>query len=49
MVTGIGIVISLVGYYFIPTAWGYGELGFGIAFILLGILDMFRVPGRLRI
>lgn len=44
IVSGIGVVVSLIGYYFTPSAWGYGILGFGLAWILLGILDMFRYP-----
>lgn len=46
IVTGLGIVVSLLGWYLIPGAWGYGILGFGLAHIVLGILDMFRSPAR---
>lgn len=42
IVAGLGVVVSLIGYYLTPGAWGYGILGFGIAHIVLGILDMFR-------
>ncbi|MBW4083316.1 hypothetical protein [Paenibacillus sp. S150] len=48
IVTGLGIIVSLLGYYLTPGAWGYGILGFGLAHIYLGILDMFRTPGRSR-
>jgi len=46
LVTGLGIVVSLLGWYMTPSAWGYGILGFGLAHIVLGILDMFREPSR---
>ncbi|WP_379151521.1 hypothetical protein [Paenibacillus sp. sgz5001063] len=48
IVTGLGIIVSLLGYYLTPSAWGYGILGFGLAHIVLGILDMFRAPSRSR-
>lgn len=48
IVTGLGIIVSLLGYYLTPGAWGYGILGFGLAHVLLGILDMFRAPVRSR-
>ncbi|GGH59871.1 hypothetical protein HNR77_000472 [Paenibacillus sp. JGP012] len=48
IVTGLGIIVSLLGYYLTPNAWGYGILGFGLAHILLGVLDMFRQPDRSR-
>ncbi|EHS57941.1 hypothetical protein P4H71_16315 [Paenibacillus kribbensis] len=47
IVTGLGIIVSLLGYYLTPSAWGYGILGFGLAHILLGVLDMFRTPTRI--
>lgn len=46
IVVGLGIIVSLMGYYLIPNNWGYGILGFGLAHIILGILDMFRQPLR---
>ncbi|GAB6988984.1 hypothetical protein [Paenibacillus pini] len=46
IVTGLGIVVSLFGYYLTPNSWGYGVLGYGLAHIVLGILDMFRQPVR---
>lgn len=48
IVAGLGVIVSLIGYYMTPSAWGYGILGFGLAHILLGILDMFRNPVRSR-
>jgi hypothetical protein len=45
----LGIIVSLLGWYLIPDAWGYGIFGFGMAHILLGIADMLRHPSeRLR-
>ncbi|WP_164931430.1 DUF4175 domain-containing protein [Longirhabdus pacifica] len=46
IVTGLGVIVSLLGWYLTPTAWGYGIFGFGLAHIVLGILDMFRTPVR---
>jgi len=48
VVTGIGVIVSLIGWYLTPSAWGNGILGFGLAWIVLGILDMFREPARSR-
>lgn len=48
IVTGLGVIVSLLGYYLTPSAWGYGILGFGLAHIVLGVLDMFRAPSRSR-
>lgn len=48
VVTIVGVVVSLLGWYLTPNAWGYGILGFGLACIVLGILDMFREPARQR-
>ncbi|MGZ9584567.1 hypothetical protein [Paenibacillus marinisediminis] len=44
IITSVGIVVSVLGYYLTPTAWGFGIVGFGVAWIVLGILDMFRTP-----
>ncbi len=48
VVTGIGVIVSLLGWYLVPTAWGYAILGHGLAWVLLGILDMFRGPVKAR-
>ncbi len=48
VVTGLGIIVSLLGWYLTPSAWGYGILGFGLAHVVLGLLDMFREPVRAR-
>ncbi|MFH5183240.1 hypothetical protein ACHHV8_11735 [Paenibacillus sp. TAB 01] len=38
----VGIAVSFLGWYLTPHAWGYGLFGFGLAHIILGIIDMFR-------
>jgi hypothetical protein len=48
IVAGLGVVVSLIGWYLTTNAWGYGLLGFGLAQVVLGILDMFRSPVRGR-
>ncbi|MBN2984245.1 hypothetical protein [Cohnella algarum] len=48
IVIAIGVVVSLIGWFMTPSAWGYGILGHGLAWIVLGILDMFRAPARAR-
>ncbi len=48
IVTILGIIVSLIGWFLTPDAWGFGILGFGLAHIVLGILDMFRQPIKAR-
>lgn len=48
IVTILGIIVSLIGWFLTPDAWGFGILGFGLAHIVLGILDMFRQPVKTR-
>ncbi|MBB6672845.1 hypothetical protein [Cohnella nanjingensis] len=48
VIVGIGIIVSLIGWYLTPGNWAYGILGFGLAWIVLGILDMLRAPTRAR-
>lgn len=42
IVAGIGLIVSLIGYSLLPDQWGTGILGFGLAHILLGLLDTVR-------
>ncbi len=42
IVVGLGIVVTLLGYYIGTTTWGNILIGFGAAHIVLGILDLFR-------
>ncbi len=44
IVTILGVLVALLGWYLTPSNWGYGLVGFGLAHIVLGILDMFRIP-----
>lgn len=45
IVAGLGVIVALIGWY-VGGYWGAGILGFGLAHILLGILDMFRPTVR---
>ncbi|TYO93880.1 hypothetical protein [Desulfallas thermosapovorans] len=45
IVIGLGVIVSLIGWY-VGGNWGAGILGFGLAHILLGALDMFRPTVR---
>lgn len=40
-VAALGAVVTIIGYY-VGDIWGAGIMGFGLAHILLGILDTFR-------
>ncbi|NLW60296.1 MAG: hypothetical protein GX073_08165 [Firmicutes bacterium] len=47
VVTGLGAVVSGLGAYMRRSRFGTGILGFGLAHMLLGILDMVRpLPDR---
>jgi len=48
IVAGLGILVALVGWYLVPNGWGYGLIGFGLAQIVLGVLDLLRDPSRAR-
>jgi hypothetical protein len=48
IVTGLGVIVSLLGWFLTPDEWGWGILGFGLAHIVLGLLDMFREPANQR-
>jgi len=48
VVTIVGVVVALLGWYLTPNAWGYGLFGHGLAWVLLGVLSMFREPARNR-
>lgn len=45
IVAGLGVIITLIGWY-VGDLWGAGIMGFGIASIVLGILDMLRNPAK---
>ena len=42
VVIGIGVVVAAVGWLFITGLLGAGVTGFGLAWIVLGIIDLFR-------
>lgn len=48
IVAGIGLIVSLIGYSLLPDLFGAGILGFGLAHILLGLLDCVRPTIRER-
>ncbi|HEX6971894.1 MAG TPA: hypothetical protein VF234_06725 [Limnochordia bacterium] len=45
IVTGLGVLVSGIGYSLIPSRFGYGVLGFGLAHVVLGALDFLRTGG----
>lgn len=42
IVIGLGVIVAAVGWLFVPGAFGAGLIGFGLAHIVLGIIDLFR-------
>lgn len=44
VILGIGVIVTLLGWLVVGGTLGTGILGFGVAWIALGILDMLR-PG----
>ncbi|HHV70980.1 MAG TPA: hypothetical protein GXX38_00025 [Clostridia bacterium] len=46
VVIAIGIIVSLIGYYFLDGLFGAGVLGHGLAWVLLGALDLMRPSVR---
>lgn len=46
VVVGLGVVVSIIGQMSRPGELGAGILGFGIAHIVLRILDMLRPTVR---
>jgi hypothetical protein len=42
IIIGAGIVIAAVGWLFVVSPWGAGLVGFGLANIVLGIINLFR-------
>ena len=48
VVVGLGAVVSLIGQMSRPGELGAGILGFGLAHIVLGLLDMLRPTVRQR-
>ncbi len=46
ILVGVGAVVSLIGQMIKPRELGAGILGFGLAHIILGILDMMRPTAK---
>ncbi|HLV09089.1 MAG TPA: hypothetical protein VKY40_02680 [Halanaerobiales bacterium] len=42
VVAGVGVAVAALGYSLMPSLWGAGILGFGLAHIVLGLLDTQR-------
>lgn len=42
IVIGLGVIVAAVGWLFVAGIWGAGLVGFGLAHIVLGIIDLFR-------
>ncbi|HEX6988817.1 MAG TPA: hypothetical protein VF282_05055 [Bacillota bacterium] len=46
-VVGIGAVVTLLGWFMRPSPLAYGITGFGLAHVVLGLLDLYRTgPGQ---
>ena len=41
-VAGLGVAVTALGWSMLPDLWGAGIMGFGIAHIVLGLLDTLR-------
>lgn len=48
VVVGVGAVVSIIGQMMRPSELGAGILGFGLAHVVLGVLDMMRPTVRQR-
>ena len=46
IVTILGVIVSAIGYFMLPGEFAAGVLGFGLAHIVLGLLDMLRPTVR---
>jgi len=42
--TVVGVIVSLIGYSLLDTTpvWGAGILGFGLAHVVLGVIDLLQ-------
>lgn len=41
-VAGVGAVVTLLGWLMEPSPLSYGIVGFGLAHVVLGLLDLYR-------
>ncbi|MEW6541117.1 MAG: hypothetical protein AB1402_05840 [Bacillota bacterium] len=46
IVIGLGVIVAAVGWLFVAGIWGAGLVGFGLASIVLGIIDLFRSTAK---
>lgn len=46
VVTIIGVIVTAIGYFMLPGEFAAGVLGFGLAHVVLGLLDMLRPTVR---
>ncbi|NLY10322.1 MAG: hypothetical protein GX020_01310 [Firmicutes bacterium] len=46
IVIGAGVIVSALGYFMLPGEFAAGVLGFGLAHIVLGLLDLARPSVR---
>ena len=46
VVTILGVIVTAIGYFMLPGEFAAGVLGFGLAHIVLGLLDMLRPTVR---
>lgn len=46
VVTIVGVIVAAIGYFMLPGELAAGILGFGLAHIVLGLLDMMRPTVR---
>ncbi|MGE5557721.1 MAG: hypothetical protein ACM3WV_03825 [Bacillota bacterium] len=36
----LGLVVSVIGYIYLPASWAWFILGFGAAHVFLGLIDL---------
>ncbi|MFI5359514.1 MAG: hypothetical protein ACHQYO_05635 [Halanaerobiales bacterium] len=46
IVAGIGVAVTALGWSLLPSQWGAGIMGFGLAHVVLGLLDTLRPTVR---
>ncbi|MEJ6950076.1 hypothetical protein [Natronospora cellulosivora (SeqCode)] len=46
IVAGVGLAVTALGWSLLPSLWGAGILGFGLAHVILGLLDTLRPSVR---
>ena len=46
VVTILGVIVTAIGYFMLPGEFAARVLGFGLAHVVLGLLDMLRPTVR---